>query len=225
MRPDLSLGIGHSADASAVERSWLHFDAKYRVEGFLQVLEGERPDDAAGDNDTSHKHNRALREDLSKMHAYRDAIRGSSGAYVVYPGDSHTEGDEIFLKYHELLPGLGAFALRPTEDGPATGESAIRSFINDALNHFADVLSQDRRAGHWERTVMGHATLHRNPKPVRSNAISGLWFLKRPPADEPILLVSNDAWTCLGLTTATPFLPGRRHADSSRSGCFDRLGF
>src|SRR5829696_8253469 len=32
---------------------------------------------------------RSKREDLLKMHAYRDAIRRSAGAYVLYPGDQH----------------------------------------------------------------------------------------------------------------------------------------
>ena len=48
------------------------------------------------------------------MHAYRDAIRRSAGAYVIYPGD---EERTPFMEHHEVLPGLGAFPLRPGATG------------------------------------------------------------------------------------------------------------
>ena len=50
------------------------------------------------------------------MHAYRDAIRRTAGAYVLYPGN---DGDDKRFEefdhrgFHEVLPGLGAFAIRP----------------------------------------------------------------------------------------------------------------
>ncbi len=192
MRPDLSLGIGPSADAKALDRVWVHFDAKYRVERLLDIFGDEDPDDPAGDDDAGGQvEERALREDLLKMHAYRDAIRRSSGAYVVYPGDGSGSADEAFLEYHELLPGLGAFALRPTEQGQAAGESSVRAFIEDTLRHVCDVLSQDRRALHWVRAVMGEPPQPAQTKPIASRGVEGLWFLEHPPADEAILVVGS----------------------------------
>ena len=217
MRPDLSLGIGHSADAPTLERVWLHFDAKYRVEHLLDLLGDREGEHAIDGSDGDHIQTRALRDDLLKMHAYRDAIRKSSGAYVVYPGDGHNPDDEIFLEYHELLPGLGAFALRPTEAGPVVGESAIRAFIEDSLRHFADVLSQERRARYWLRTTVGIEPLPPSTKPIRPRAIEGLWFLERPPADETVLVAPCDAdlaWApllqlFLFRTDAAPTLPAQ----------------
>ena len=49
---------------------------------------------------------------LEKMHAYRDALRGALGCYLFYPG--RAEHPTIFARNPEtLLPGVGAFALRP----------------------------------------------------------------------------------------------------------------
>ena len=191
MRPDLSLGIGLSAEAKTLERVWLHFDAKYRVERLFDILGEEDVCDVVDNGDDTQPQERALREDLLKMHAYRDAIRRSSGAYVVYPGDGRSSVNETFLEYHELLPGLGAFGLRPTENGPVVGESGIRAFIKDSLHHVGDVLSQDRRANHWVHTVMGDPPKPARTMPIASRAVEGLWFLERPPADEPILLVGS----------------------------------
>ena len=217
MRPDLSLGIGHSADAPTLEQAWLHFDAKYRVEHLLGLLGDREGEHAIDGSDGDQVETRALRDDLLKMHAYRDAIRRSSGAYVVYPGDGDNPHDEIFLEYHELLPGLGAFALRPTEAGPAVGESAIRDFIEDSLRHFADALSQERRAGYWLCTAIGIEPLPPSTKPIRPGAVEGLWFLERPPADEAVLVArcnADLAWAPLSQlflfrTDAAPTLPAQ----------------
>lgn len=42
---------------------------------------------------------------LLKMHAYKDAIRRSGGAYILYPGATN----ETFRGFQEIIPGLGAF--------------------------------------------------------------------------------------------------------------------
>lgn len=191
MRPDMSLSIGHSPNAPTLDRAWIHFDAKYRVEHLLDLLGDDGDEDTLPEGEEPET--RARRDDLLKMHAYRDAIRRSSGAYVIYPGDGQNADDEIFLEYHELLPGLGAFALRPTESGPAAGESAIRRFIGDSLRHFADPLSQDHRARYWTRTIVGEEPVPSSQSPTRGNTVEGLWFLQRPPADELVLLASFNA--------------------------------
>ena len=50
--------------------------------------------------------------DLLKMHTYKDAIRRTAGAYILYPG---TEGQYTRSGFHELIPGLGAFSIRPSK--------------------------------------------------------------------------------------------------------------
>ena len=66
----------------------IHFDAKYRVER-LFLSDG----DMEGDSDEwmsriEEEEERGMyrRADLLKMHAYKDAIRRTGGAYVLYPG-------------------------------------------------------------------------------------------------------------------------------------------
>src|SRR5690625_4711044 len=140
MRPDFSLRILPMEEGAAYAETWVHFDAKYRVETITQlfgrsnetqpdtdVISTKSSDDREkagqevfGDAEEATT-GRPLRADLLKMHAYRDAIRRSSGAYVIYPGTEQ----ELAAEYHEILPGLGAFALRPTRAGVADGTRAL----------------------------------------------------------------------------------------------------
>jgi hypothetical protein len=153
MRPDYSLLIYPAADESAVfEPVALHFDAKYRVD-FVQQLFGNE-DETIADKDTDKPVAKIIRggprrDDLLKMHAYRDAIRRTAGAYVLYPGGDDELNRGPFTEYHELLPGLGAFVLRPTLDGTASGTSVIKQFLNDTLKHVATRLTQHERGRFW----------------------------------------------------------------------------
>ena len=128
MRPDCSLrlrpdGLGRDIadDDLAV---WLHFDAKYRVEFVAEQFASpdERDGALAVEAEAVERLARSKREDLFKMHAYRDAIRRSAGAYVIYPGD---EQRTPFMEHHEVLPGLGAFPLRPAPTGPVGAAHSI----------------------------------------------------------------------------------------------------
>lgn len=121
MRPDFTLSIwpvGISQAQAETEELivHIHFDAKYRVESF-----------------TDYK-----RDDLLKMHSYKDAIRRTAGAYVLYPG----EGEKPFKwkGFNELIPGLGAFAVRPSKTN--NGIQALRNFLNDVTQHFLNRASQ-----------------------------------------------------------------------------------
>ena len=71
----------------------------------------------ASEEEETESHRRSKREDLLKMHAYRDAISRTAGAYVLYPGDEPVQ----LARFNELLPGLGAFPLRPLGDGVVGG--------------------------------------------------------------------------------------------------------
>ncbi len=173
MRPDCSLMASLTPEAGQLEPIWVHFDAKYRIDTILDVFGPEvKKDEEAGGERTDW-----LREDLLKMHAYKDAIRRSVGAYVVYPGAS---GGDPFREYHELLPGLGAFALRPTATGDADGTPAIVKFIDDVLSHVGLQVTQHERARYWlEQAYAG------TPSDTRVAAVP---FLDRPPADALVLL-------------------------------------
>ena len=169
MRPDCSLEIlPDQVDGAAFEPVWLHFDAKYRVDSLSQVLDQSLDEDVFGE---------AKRNDLLKMHSYRDAIRRSAGAYVLYPGSEH----RFFSEYHELLPGLGAFALRPSDSGEARGSLGLARFLDDVLEHVATQITQHERGRYWTRRVYERAAPPHFDSPAAM-------FLERPPADTRVLL-------------------------------------
>ena len=147
MRPDCSLLIAPHDPRKVGEEIWLHFDAKYRIDQYTSLFIDD--DDDVGE---STRVGSAKSDDLRKMHAYRDAIRRTSGAYVLYPGgdgDSHPPHQE----YHEILPGLGAFVLRPTDSGEASSASSnkLRAFLRDVLDHTAAQGSGREIIVGWQR--------------------------------------------------------------------------
>lgn len=202
MQPDFSLKISPIEEGATYTETWVHFDAKYRVETITQLF--GRPGGAQPNTDESREElndnrqtqaeevfgdaeetttGRPLRADLLKMHAYRDAIRRSSGAYVVYPGTQQ----ELATEYHEILPGLGAFDLRPTRDGVADGTKALIQFIEDVMEHVASQVTQHERERFWVyQAYSGELPV----RPARSAP-----FLTKPPADTVVLLgyVKNEA--------------------------------
>lgn len=174
MQPDCSLMI--KPEGGYVDEAvWLHFDAKYRVEDVSAIF-GDPDDDESDDATEASTTYKA--DDLYKMHAYRDAIRRSAGAYVIYPGSTPAE----FSMYHELLPGLGAFALRPTESGgEGAGTQTLSRFIDDVLTHVASQMTQHERTRFWVREANLRANSVGSSAPVAP-------FLTRPPADTMVLL-------------------------------------
>lgn len=135
MRPDYTLSIWpeNLSRLEAEEREMIvhiHFDAKYKIDSYLSLLKNvdldEEKDEQARGN--------YKRADLLKMHAYKDAIRRTAGAYILYPG---TE-ERVFQSYHEILPGLGAFAMSPTN----TDNTVLKKFLLDIVQHFINRASQ-----------------------------------------------------------------------------------
>lgn len=134
VQPDFTITIWpaylNQAEAEAKELSThIHFDAKYRVERVSEIL---------GDDEIGLEESPTLSKysDLLKMHAYRDAVRRTAGAYVLYPG---RPGDsQRFEGFHEILPGLGAFALRPAANASVDGLEAVSKFLDEVITHFAN---------------------------------------------------------------------------------------
>jgi predicted component of viral defense system (DUF524 family) len=181
MRPDCSVRIRplSALPQRAQHRDldvWLHFDAKYRVEHLAPLAVGNAARDA-GDAEEADSFTRSKREDLLKMHAYRDAIRRTAGAYVLFPGDAPVQVRE----FAELLPGLGAFPLRPDADGEPGGADDLKAFLSDVFDHVSQQASSHERDRFWNATIN-----ERGPsEPARHAPVP---FLDRPPADTDVLL-------------------------------------
>lgn len=165
LRPDCSLHIVPLHPAQGADDIWLHFDAKYRVSKIADVL--------GDDEEASYE---AKTDDIYKMHTYRDAIVRAAGAYVVFPGTEVITREQ----YEEVLPGLGAFPLRPSQTGSAEGSAAIRAFLDRAFDHVATQASRHERARFWRRTSI--------EGPTSAASVAAATFLTRPPADTPVLL-------------------------------------
>ena len=136
MRPDFTLSFwpeGFSLQEAEKQELTvhIHFDAKYRVENITELF-GDADDDLSVEK-AQQKRGNYKRADLLKMHAYRDAIRRSEGAYILYPGGAN--GPTRFQGFHEILPGLGAFALKPGAAGEAIGLQELSHFVDEVIVH------------------------------------------------------------------------------------------
>ncbi len=140
LRPDYTLsfwpfGISETEAEQQELIVHVHFDAKYKVANLFDFLEQNFESEAVNEK----KENRKgvyKNADLLKMHAYKDAIRRTGGAYVLYPGDKpfNQKG------FHEIIPGLGAFPVRPSKMDSGIGE--LKAFILEIIEHFINRTSQ-----------------------------------------------------------------------------------
>ena len=146
----------------------IHLDSKYRVES-LEELFGKQADDADAEEPEARGRGNYKRADLLKMHAYRDAIRRSEGAYVLYPGsDSDRKSQDSraneFRGFHEILPGLGAFAISPGADGKAKGIEHLNRFLTDVLEHLSNrTTSRERVTYHLREAYAIQAVSEAQP--------------------------------------------------------------
>ena len=164
MRPDYTLSIWpgdlnekEAEAAGAIVH--VHFDAKYRLDRLEDILGKEikgtdnslEEDEEASEKDCKEREKAKKEEaefiykqgDLLKMHAYNDAIRRTYGSYIIYPGNDSAA--KLMPEYHEILPGLGAFALRPV-DGGSIGIENIEKFIADVRDVMIRRMTQRERA-------------------------------------------------------------------------------
>lgn len=108
LRPDVALWSPRGPSRG------LHLlDAKFKLVGTL-----DSDDEAQG---------RARREDLHKMHAYRDAIHEAASAWVVYPGTAAQHWVDVGAP-EKVVTGVGAIPLVP-----GGGHAELRALVAQML--------------------------------------------------------------------------------------------
>jgi predicted component of viral defense system (DUF524 family) len=168
LRPDYTLSIWpvDLNEISAEEKELIvhiHFDSKYKVDQYVikpvndpklseedikEAVEKELNEEKEEERKGKYKN-----ADLLKMHAYKDAIRRTGGAYILYPG---TDNQKPLKGFHEIIPGLGAFAIRPSADN--TGITELSKFVDSVINHLLD------RASQREFTAVKSYEIHKKKK-------------------------------------------------------------
>jgi hypothetical protein len=165
LRPDYTLSFWpHGISDSEAEKQELivhvHFDAKYKIANLIDFLEK----DTENDLDEEKVENRKgiyKNADLLKMHAYKDAIRRTGGAYVLYPGDKSIKQKG----FHEIIPGLGAFPVKPSKTDSGIGE--LKAFVLEIIEHFIN------RASQREKIAYKTFDIYKNP-PESGNVVKEL---------------------------------------------------
>lgn len=166
LRPDYTLSIWPKifSEKKAEENEsivHIHFDAKYKIDNFYQTvqpdLEGAALEQALDQSEMDERKGTYKNVDLLKMHAYKDAIRRSGGAYILYPG----KDNKTFRGFHEIIPGLGAFSVNPSPENTDTRD--LSDFIDLVIDHLLDRTSQ--------REKLSDETYHIFKEPKEDNNV------------------------------------------------------
>ena len=126
----------------------VHFDAKYKVSNIKDLFISK--DEGLDEQKLENRKGIYKNADLLKMHAYKDAIRRTAGAYVIYPGG---KSDQL-RGFHEIVPGLGAFAVKPSRSNSGIGK--LKAFLKDLTEHLQNRISQR------EKYAFKTYTIHRD---------------------------------------------------------------
>ncbi len=158
MRPDYTLSFWpYGVTEGEAEKQELivhiHFDAKYKVANLAELLKESNQEAELNEEKTRNRKGIYKNADLLKMHAYKDAIRRTGGAYVLYPGESSV----IQKGFHEIIPGLGAFPVRPSKLDNGIGD--LKAFILEVIEHFIN------RASQREKLAYKVYNIHKNNNP------------------------------------------------------------
>lgn len=143
--------------------SYIHFDAKYRISDLTSLIGENRVSELEeaelSDDKISSVVNTYKRGDLLKMHAYNDAIRRTIGSYVLYPGSYSMKGseNETFRLYDEILPGVGAFSIKPSID--VLGEKELKSFIVSMIKSRAAENSRLNRLEYYTEMILSEPSM------------------------------------------------------------------
>lgn len=167
MRPDYTLSMwpGDISEEEAEQEEnivHIHFDAKYRVN---KISIESKDSDLSNIDDDDDPLNKVLsrekeleelgeytigmykRADIMKMHAYKDAIRRTSGAYILYPGTERSKKEG----FHEIIPGLGAFCISPGNEGDQV--AALKNFLKEVRNHMLNRASQREKMAYQSYNI------------------------------------------------------------------------
>lgn len=156
-RPDYTLSIwpGDITNVQAEKEeliTHIHFDAKYRVDRLFlsenEEISNEITEDQLSNIKIDEECGTYKRADLLKMHAYKDAIKRTGGAYILYPGTEN----QIIPGFHEIIPGLGAFSI-----SPKNGERCLTKFVlflDDVIENFLDRTSQRENLAYHTYSVL-----------------------------------------------------------------------
>lgn len=186
LRPDYTLsfwpfGIAENEAEKQEIIVHVHFDAKYKIANLNDFLEQNTESDL-NEEKTENRKGIYKNADLLKMHAYKDAIRRTGGAYVLYPGDKSINQKG----FHEIIPGLGAFPVKPSKIDSGIGE--LKAFILEIIEHFIN------RASQREKIAYRTFDIYQNP-PESDNEV-------KEPLPEPYNtnrdLIPDDTFVLVG---------------------------
>ena len=169
-RPDYTMAIfpnryskwGANGEYEAIKDgavSYVHFDAKYRITDLTSLI--GKPNDNISEEKQEIEEEKAeeiiniyKRGDLLKMHTYNDAIRRTIGSYVLYPGNGTAAdyGTNVFSLYDEILPGVGAFAIKPSID--SLGEAELKKFITSLVTEKSQSSSRLNRLKYYNEMII-----------------------------------------------------------------------
>lgn len=139
--------------------SYIHFDAKYRITDLTSFIGKTSTDQdeeklEIEEEKTEEIINTYKRGDLLKMHTYNDAIRRTIGSYVLYPGSGNTADNvnKVFSLYDEILPGVGAFAIKPSNSSQS--EAELKEFITNLIAEKAQNSSRLNRIKYYSEMIL-----------------------------------------------------------------------
>ncbi|MEI3604529.1 DUF2357 domain-containing protein [Pseudogracilibacillus sp. SE30717A] len=134
--PDISISI-----TNKFQKHWLHFDSKYRLDNnkLEKMISGEPVE------------GNYLRNDIHTAHAYRDAILGTRGVYILYPDSVDNETvfvrqPNILYQQNYLVPSVGAFPLKPGLPDNRQLEN-ITTFLKNVIDLFSNNILYQEETG------------------------------------------------------------------------------
>ena len=158
LRPDYTLSIWPSSfSENEAEKeeviTHIHFDAKYKIQNLRDQYTENVDEHILNRIDERERKGTFKNIDVLKMHTYKDAIRRTGGAYILYPGSN----EKCFKGFHEVLPGLGAFSISPSKYD--TGINSLSEFLDKVILHLIDRTTQRERINNVSNQILKEPSL------------------------------------------------------------------